>query len=131
MLVREWPEPNKWPNFKASEMECRCGCGMLPDPKLMEWLQWVRNSLRQPMPVTSGARCPEWNAKIGGRPGSQHVHGMAADIAVHGLAAMNLIGVAKLWGVQGLGLKQHGPVEGRFVHLDTGPRSTPTLWTYP
>ena len=83
------------------------------------------------MHITSGARCAKHNAAVGGAEDSMHLIGMAADVAVYGPRAMKLIGVAKLWGVQGLGLKQHGPVADRFVHLDIGQRETPTCWTYP
>ena len=130
-LVAAWPEPAKFPNFTAAEMACRCGCGCLPDPALMEWLQKVRFSYGFPMRITSGARCEKHNAAVGGAADSMHVQGMAADVAVYGPRAMSLIGVAKLWGVQGLGLKQHGPQAGRMVHLDIGSREMPTLWTYP
>ena len=128
-LVTSWPEPHRWPSFTVAEMACKCGCGSLPDPVFMDWLQHVRNSFSNPMPITSGARCPAHNAAVGGAAESAHMLGMAADVSVSGHAAMRLIGVAHLWGVKGLGLKQHGP--SRMVHLDIGPRETSTVWTYP
>lgn len=39
-----------------------------------------------PMFVTSGYRCPQLNAKIGGLPQSQHLVGEAADIMMGGIA---------------------------------------------
>lgn len=36
--------------------------------------------------VTSGYRCPALNAAIGGKPGSQHLRGEAADLVVPGVA---------------------------------------------
>lgn len=127
-LVTEWAT---YPHFTAAEMACRCGCGALPDPDLMHWLESVRTSYGYPMVVISGARCEKHNAAVGGAADSMHVRGLAVDVSVHGIMAMSLIGVAKLWGVQGLGLMQHGPVEKRYVHLDIGKREAPTLWTYP
>lgn len=43
-----------------------------------------------PIVITSGYR-PEWlNTAIGGRPGSAHLHGLAADIEVPGMAPIHV-----------------------------------------
>lgn len=39
-----------------------------------------------PLFVTSGYRCPQLNAEIGGLPQSQHLFGQAADIMMGGIA---------------------------------------------
>jgi uncharacterized protein YcbK (DUF882 family) len=45
-----------------------------------EVLQPTRDKLGQPIPVSSGYRCPELNKIIGGAVSSQHMKGEAADI---------------------------------------------------
>lgn len=45
-----------------------------------EVLQPIRNKYGRAITVTSGYRCPELNAVIGGAKNSQHVLGQAADI---------------------------------------------------
>ena len=116
-------------HFRRDEMECACGCGMVPTPEFMQWIEGLRKAFGSPMLITSGARCAKHNEDVGGAPDSMHVKGLAADVRVAGAAAFKLIGLAHLWGVKGLGVKQHGPT--RFVHLDIGPRETPTVWSYP
>jgi zinc D-Ala-D-Ala carboxypeptidase len=62
-------------NFNRSEFACKCGvCGFdNVSDFLISKLQIVRTALAQPMVVTSGTRCSEWNAKIKGSAGSSHV----------------------------------------------------------
>lgn len=47
-------------------------------------LQPIRNKYGKPIIVTSGYRCPQLNAAIGGVKTSQHLLGEAADISVGG-----------------------------------------------
>lgn len=131
MLIQQWDAAEaakRWPHFSVAEMACKCGCGALPDPDFMAWLEFVRGSYGKPMTITSGARCLDHNAKVGGAMESMHLKGMAADVAVDGPGALALIGAAYLWGAKGIGVKQHGGMH--MVHLDIGPRETRTLWTY-
>ncbi|MCC8145436.1 MAG: D-Ala-D-Ala carboxypeptidase family metallohydrolase [Bacteroidales bacterium] len=43
-------------------------------------LQPLRNSCGKPLYITSGYRCPELNAAVGGSSSSDHLKGKAADI---------------------------------------------------
>lgn len=119
------------PHFTRAEVECRCGCGMVPTPEFMHWLEKVRCAYGSPMRITSGARCAKHNALIGGAAHSAHVMGCAVDVHADGPSAYRLTGVAKLWGATGIGMKLHGPREKWHVHLDLAPRETQTQWTYP
>jgi len=47
--------------------------------RLAEGLEQVQALLGHPLKVSSGYRCPELNAVVGGSPTSQHVLGEAAD----------------------------------------------------
>lgn len=58
-----------------------------PPPELLprlvrtaEMLERIRSTVRVPVIVTSGYRCPELNAAIGSRSTSDHPQGHAADI---------------------------------------------------
>jgi uncharacterized protein YcbK (DUF882 family) len=70
-------------HFSRSEFECKCGCGYdTVDSKLIELLEKIRTRLAKPIKITSGCRCHEHNAKVGGSLRSQHKLGRAADIIV-------------------------------------------------
>ena len=124
-------------NFIPEEMECRCGCGVLGiDPEFMTVLQEIRTLYGRVMNVSSGYRCaahPAERKKVdrGGKPGS-HYTGCAADIRCAGSDALMLLRVALMHEkITGVGVKQTGPHDHRFIHLDTvttPPR--PNIWSY-
>ncbi len=118
-----------YPHFSEAEMRCKCGCGradMAPD--FLRLLEGLRAAYGRPLPVTSGYRCPDHDAAVGGA--GVHPTGQAADIAVSGAGVHELLGIA-IQHMRGIGLKQHGDHADRFVHLDTthGP-IRPRIWTY-
>jgi uncharacterized protein YcbK (DUF882 family) len=85
-----------------------------------------------PVTITSGYRCPEHNMAVGDSGASgPHTTGRAVDIAVSRDRASRLVKAALGMGFMGIGLKQHGPESGRFVHLDTlASRAGQIIWTY-
>jgi len=84
-------------NFRLREFQCRhCGTAKL-DRDLLERLQALRTYLRAPVTITSGYRCPEHNAAVGGSPGSQHVEGTAADIRAEGYTHAQVADAAELF----------------------------------
>ncbi|MBF0423245.1 MAG: DUF882 domain-containing protein [Magnetococcales bacterium] len=126
----------QWPHFQRNELQCRCGCGQMKmSVEFLDRLEGLRRDFGQPMPITSGFRCPAHNAKIS-KTGliGPHVTGQAVDISVAGVNAYQLIALAMKSGFTGIGIKQHGPFEGRYVHLDTLTeevnRPRPRIWTY-
>ena len=79
--------------FKLSELTRSttaeaCGIDNTPSagavPLMVELIDKVLDPLRErwgvPIYVTSGYRCPELNARVGGSKTSYHLRGMAADI---------------------------------------------------
>lgn len=128
-----------FPNFTVEEMRCPCGNCNLPidDPEFYGFLQVyqdLRTTLGFPFHVTSMYRCPVYNDQLyvdmGHRPGDHlagpHTRG-AADMLVNFERMYRLIDEATNRGM-GIGIKQHGAVDGRYVHIDNlGSR----LWTYP
>lgn len=119
-------------------LKCPCGqCdGGSMDDSFMRRLDALRGHLGFPLVVTSGYRCPDYNARISSTGyNGPHTTGQAVDLNVYGSNALHLIAEAYDRGFKGIGIKQHGPWKGRFVHLDALPeavgRPRPWCWTYP
>lgn len=144
MLTQTWPGDwsMRWINFTMIEMECKCGCGSLPDPLLMDQLQLLRSTVGFALPATSGARCPVHDKQvyldrgITNRGGTgPHTTGLAVDL---GLARANAWEVNEAASVIGgwYGRGYDGRGTSRFLHLDiiapdsdpNNPR--PALWSY-
>lgn len=120
------------PHFSDAEVSCKCGCGMLPAQDFMDKIEMLRLAVGFPLPVTSGARCPEYNAKVSitGANGP-HTTGRAIDLGVARAQAHAVLKAAMALGFSGIGLQQKG--SGRFIHLDdlSGPDwPRPNVWTY-
>ncbi len=119
--------------FSLAETECRCGCGFDLEPSFKAKLDQLREAYGKPLAMSSGARCPSYNAKVSstGRTGP-HTTGRAADLRVSRKDAYNLLGQALAWGFTGIGVQQKG--EGRFLHVDDLPdgptQPRPTVWSY-
>jgi len=122
-LEKRWA----WPNFRVSELACRCGgrfCGgaYRHAPDFLDRLQRLRAACARPLIITSAHRCPQWNAWVGGAPASRHKT-MAVDIRLRGHDRIALRALAETAGFAGFGLARS------FLHLDTRPR--PAVWYYP
>lgn len=121
-------------HFRAAELACRCGCGMLPERDFMARVERVRVRCGFPLIVSSAARCKARNAAVSktGDDGP-HTTGRAIDLEVMGNRAFDVVHYAILEGFTGIGAKQHGA--GRLIHLDDLPaaegRPRPWIWTYP
>lgn len=115
-------------NFKLEEFMCKCGCDSTGDVPMqvafIMKLQKMRDLYNKPMKITSGYRCPEYNAKIGGAENSYHMLGRAADIyCPKSSDRYALIKYALEAGFRGIGIGDN------FVHVDdrdTGGR----CWLY-
>lgn len=121
------------PHFTRAEMSCRCGCGLVPPAEFMLRLEGLRVAFGRTMKVTSGARCPAYNAKVSGT-GLTGPHTIGAvDIDIARREAYDLVALAPKHGFTGIGFKQHGA--NRFMHLDALPdapgQPRPTIWSYP
>ncbi len=94
-------------NFRRSEFACNCKTHGLdtddtwchgeswPHRELVDRLQQLRDHFGAPVTVTSGCRCPAYNAHIGGARMSQHKRGTGADIVVEGAAPAEVARVAR------------------------------------
>ena len=127
---------NDYPNFSEHEFACQCGCGAAMDPLFMRELQRIRTACDVGFVISSGYRCPDHNNRVSstGKTGP-HTTGKASDIAVYGERAFIVIREALRGSlVSGVGDRQKGPHDKRFVHLDILPaapgRPRPWKWSY-
>jgi len=126
----------QWRHFTRKELECHCGCGRMEmDFEFMQRLESLRNIYGKPINVTSGFRCPNYNAQLSTTGFSgPHTTGKAVDVAVFGEDAHQLMAFAVHHNFAGFGIGQKGPLGKRFLHLDVlqnGPgRPRPRVWSY-
>lgn len=116
-------------NFSRNELACKkglcphCGGLMHCEEFAIERLQALRDALGVPLTINSAFRCPAHNAEVGGKPDSQHLAGIAFDVALsEEVSRRTLIAQAKLLGFHGIGQYDS------FVHLDLRP--TTAAWDY-
>jgi len=62
--------------------------------------------------ITSGKRCPAYNASIGGYASSSHILGKAADIKVEGISVLELAIICVEIGFSRIGIYK------RHIHVD-------------
>lgn len=116
----------RWPHFSVPELACRCGgrfcqASYWHDPDFLDALEALRTLVGRPLIITSGHRCAQWNAAIGGAPLSQHKK-IAVDIALSGHDRFALRDAALQNGFRGQGLAR------TFIHLDRKAKSA--TWFY-
>lgn len=115
-------------NFNSSEFDCHgsgCCSETIINPKLVEYVQKIRDHFGKSITVTSGYRCPVHNKRIGGATGSRHSKGDAADIVVSGVAPREVAKYAESIGIKGIGLYETS-ADGHFTHVDT--RNVKSFW---
>jgi hypothetical protein len=134
--MKDWP----WKNFYPEEFSCRCNkCGSTGfemKDLFMRCMCMLREKHGEAIIINRGYSCPAHNASISssGLRG-EHTLGMATDIKAWGEKAFKIIELAPKVGFTRIGLKQHGPVTGRFIHLGIATSQdgfpSPTVFTYP
>ena len=89
-----WGKIRHW---TREEFRCRCvgkhcnGFPAEPDETLVELLDDVREDLGAPAIASSGVRCAQHNANVGGVANSRHLSGRAADFMVTGVTGQELL----------------------------------------
>lgn len=117
--------------FTEEELSCPC-CGrneFNPATKLR--FNKLRVAVDEPLPMTSGYRCPTYNRKNGWT--LSHSTGQCGDLAVSHKLAFKVMAEAPKLGFTGIGVSQKG--NKRFLHLDDleeelPKRPRPHLWSY-
>lgn len=127
----QW-DAKRWPSFTEAEFKCKHTgkCNMRPD--FLDILQSIRKAYNRPMIVTSGFRDPSHPEEAKKPQPGEHSLGLAADIEVSGVDAMELFMIAYSLGVRRIGVS--GKPGARFLHLGWADKyiSTfpPALWSY-
>lgn len=118
--------------------ELRCKCGQYCDgenkmkPETVERLDLMRGILGRPVILSSAYRCPAYNAAMGYT--KAHETGGSADVVCSGGEVIEVLIAAKRAGFKRFGVKQHGPHDQRFVHIDDLTEGdgfpSPVFWSY-
>ncbi|RKZ86755.1 MAG: hypothetical protein DRQ39_05345 [Gammaproteobacteria bacterium] len=117
-----------WEYFTDEELYCPCCDGGEMKAAFMVRLVELRKALDFPFPISSGFRCKQHNANIGGVKNSYHLLGRAVDITLTHDQAYQVVAKAKEFGFFGVGVSQKG--QNRFVHLDNRTQSAVTFFSY-
>ena len=83
-------------HFTRGEFACKCGrfCNGFPaepDQKLVRLADGVRQHFGAAAIVTSGVRCKNHNANVGGVSNSRHLSGKAMDFRISGRSAAEVL----------------------------------------
>ncbi len=128
--------------FKREEFACSSSGEARMDANFLQALEEIREALGEPMVITSGYRSdqhPITKAKIEEKAphGGSHHLGLAADVHCAGSRAMKIIALAvDNFAINGIGVKQNGAWNSRFIHLDSVPfennfgLNRPAIWSY-
>lgn len=114
--------------FKLSEFDSpdELGSGSKMDKKFLEKLDYARHNADVPFKINSGYRTKEWNAHIGGRVGSSHIKGLAADIHCNGSRDRALI----IKSLLEVGITRIG-IGRTFIHCDVDKKKDQDVfWLY-
>jgi len=96
------------------------------DLKFLEKLDEARAYANIPFVINSAFRTPERNAKIGGKPNSSHLRGLAVDIKAKDSVTRFLVLDALL----AVGFNRIG-IADTFIHVDDDlTKSDSVIWTY-
>lgn len=111
-----------WSNvkyFSRREFVCKCGryCNGFPvEPNmlLIEQAEIVREHFGTPVFVSSGVRCKQHNANVGGVSGGRHKSGKAMDFRVEGKSANTVLKYVKTMP----NIRYAYAIDGSYVHMD-------------
>ncbi len=122
-------------HFSKNELACKCCGNAKMEDGFMERLEELRVRFGKGMRLSSAFRCSEHNSEVSktGKRGP-HTTGRAVDVLTRGKDAHRLIELATQLGFTGIGIKQNGSHEKRFLHLDdlqeAEGRPRPWVWSY-
>lgn len=78
-------------NFTVAEFASKDGSRVvIINPLLPEYLQKARDHFGKPLIITSGYRTIAHNARVRGAANSNHIYGLAADVYIPGVPALDL-----------------------------------------
>lgn len=119
---------SKYPNFSASEFDCKHTGRNEMRTEFMDRLQALRTEYGRPMKITSGYRHPSHPVEARkGHSNGEHTRGMCADIAcTSGSERYELVRLAMAHGFHRIGIAK------TFLHLGLGGPGLPSnvIWEY-
>jgi len=113
-------------HFTTEEFKCRdCGRNEIKS-EIIELLDRARALADVPFNISSGYRCPEYNAAVGGVEDSAHTKGLAADIkCLRSRARFKMIAALLECGFTRIGISDD------FIHVDIDPdKPREVIWPY-
>ena len=114
--------------FKLTEFDSpdEVGSGYKMDKEFLIKLDYARGIAGIPFKINSGYRTKSHNEFVGGRVGSSHIKGVAADIGYYGSRERYLI----LHALIQVGITRFGIAKG-FIHCDVDKAKDPdVIWLY-
>ena len=106
--------------FDRSEFACKCGgryCNgypVEPNEVLVRLADRARAEFGAPATISSGVRCNQHNANVGGVSNSKHKDGVAMDISIQGVSGSKLYA----WAQSQHEVRYTYIIEGNWVHID-------------
>ncbi len=107
-------------HFKRKEFKCKCGnvyCNGYPaepQEKLVKVADRVREHFGASATVSSGLRCKQHNANVGGVSNSRHLTGKAMDFCIAGKTAAQVLAYVQ----KQPEIRYSYAIDSRFVHMD-------------
>lgn len=107
-------------HFDRKEFKCKCGnihCNGYPaepEEKLVRVADRVREHFGSYATVSSGLRCTQHNAKVGGVSNSRHLTGKAMDFCIKGKTAAQVLEYVQ----KQTEIRYAYAIDGQFVHMD-------------
>lgn len=122
MPQRESARADFWADiryFTKQEFSCKCGRYCSGDPAEMQEgivraAEKVRSYFGAPATVSSGLRCAQHNANVGGVSNSRHLSGKAVDLCVKGKTAQQVLDYVRTLS----NIRYAYAIDSRFVHMD-------------
>lgn len=114
------------------KLNCPDNCGLQLGPKIIAIALIIEKEIGQSLQVTSGARCPKYNATIKGAiPGDAHTSSEAIDVAVDfSSPAGRELGSRIIIAAVKAGIKRFG-IAKTYIHMDSAATlPTPRMWLY-
>lgn len=105
--------------FSRKEFACKCGryCDGYPAQMqrgVVELADRARTELQGAAFVSSGLRCPQHNANVGGVSNSKHLSGKAVDLRIEGKSAQQTLD----WAQQQPEVRYAYAIDTLYVHMD-------------
>ncbi|MCP4323771.1 MAG: peptidase M15 [Alteromonadales bacterium] len=102
------------------------GSGQMMSKELLSKLDMVREEYGKPIHINSGYRTEAHNEKVGGKPASSHLKGLAADIACSSSRErFNLVKLFIEHGINRIGIAKN------FIHIDIDDdKDQDVIWVY-